>query len=246
MSLSRPNYGVDAPQIVLRFVFIALVTVALAALIRIIFGSASPELASGVFQAGATTAFFLLATAGIMVLGSKVFKPRMRERFLDRLRLSGEEQVLDVGCGRGLLLNAAARRLTTGKATGVDLWQTEDQSGNHPDRTLENARAEGVEAKIDIKTADMRKMPFEANTFDVVVSSWAIHNIANKEGRAEALAEIVRVLKPGGKLAIIDIQHTAKYAEELARAGMRNVRRSRPNFLFLIPSRTVTADKPRA
>jgi len=40
--------------------------------------------------------------------------------------------VLDVGCGRGLLLIGAARRLTTGKAVGVDIWQAEDRVGNLP------------------------------------------------------------------------------------------------------------------
>jgi cyclopropane fatty-acyl-phospholipid synthase-like methyltransferase len=46
--------------------------------------------------------------------------------------LRGDETVLDVGYGRGLHLIGAAKRLTTGKAPGVDIWQAEDLSGNLP------------------------------------------------------------------------------------------------------------------
>lgn len=66
---------------------------------------------------------------------------------------------MDVGCGRGLLLNAAARRLTPGKAIGIDLWQSVDQSGNRPEATLANARLEGVAGLVEVKTGDMRELP---------------------------------------------------------------------------------------
>src|SRR5205085_6383466 len=98
------------------------------------------------------------------------------------------------GCGRGLMLIGAAKRLATGKGVGIDLWQTVDQSGNSPGTTLANAKAEGIESKIEIHTGDARQMPFEDASFDLVLSSWALHNIPNPEGRKEAIEEIVRVL----------------------------------------------------
>jgi cyclopropane fatty-acyl-phospholipid synthase-like methyltransferase len=67
-----------------------------------------------------------------MIWDSKVGKLWARDRLLDGLELRGDETVLDVGCGRGLLLIGAAKRLTTGKAPGVDIWQAEDLSGNLP------------------------------------------------------------------------------------------------------------------
>ena len=82
--------------------------------------------------------------------------------------------------------------------TGIDLWSTHDQSGNARDVTLRNAALEGVSDRIDIETGDMRALPFPDGTFDVVVSSLAIHNISSNAARAQAIAEAWRVLKRAG------------------------------------------------
>jgi len=126
---------------------------------------------------------------------------------------------------------------------GVDLWQAQDQSGNSADTTRANAVAEGVAGRIEIQTCDARQLPFEANSFDTVVSSWALHNIYQRDGREQALREIVRVLKPGGRVLLVDIRHGREYAEFLKQAGLAEVRLSAPNFLFVIPSHAVTGRK---
>jgi len=99
------------------------------------------------------------------------------DRILDRTHARGDEMVLDMGCGRGAVLTAVARRLTTGRVTGVDIWSTTDQSGNAMDVALRNASLEGVSDRVHIETADMRALPFPDATFDLAVSSLAIHNI---------------------------------------------------------------------
>ena len=58
---------------------------------------------------------------------------------------------------RGAVLVAVARRLTTGRVTGIDLWSTHDQSGNARDVTLRNAPLEGVADRVTIQTGDMRR-----------------------------------------------------------------------------------------
>ena len=119
----------------------------------------------------------------------------------------------------------AAQRLTTGRAVGVDLWQNEDLSGNRPEATVENARREGVADRVEVKDGDARQLPFPDATFDVVVSSLALHNIYDRAGRERAVREIARVLKPGGRVAIVDIRHTDEYARVLAASVLNDVRR---------------------
>src|SRR6266487_3801412 len=83
-----------------------------------------------------------------------------------------------------------------------------DQSGNSAEATRRNAIAEGVADRVELLTADMTALPFEDNSFDVVVSSLAIHNIPGRAGREKALTEAVRVLRPGGRLLIADVRGT--------------------------------------
>jgi ubiquinone/menaquinone biosynthesis C-methylase UbiE len=117
------------------------------------------------------------------------------------------------------MLVGAAKRLTTGTASGIDLWQAEDLSGNRPEATMQNAEVEGVAGRVDVQTADMRKIPFPDATFDVIVSCSAIHNIYDAAGRRQAIAEIARVLKPGGEAVIDDIRHGREYGESFAANG---------------------------
>jgi arsenite methyltransferase len=244
--LKRADYGIDAPGVQLRFLIVGTSCV-VAGVVLILVGRArhvgfARSLASPLVSMGAT---FVL-TAGVMFWGSKVGKLRLRDRVIDQLDLRGGERVLDVGCGHGLMLVAAAKRLTTGRAVGVDIWQREDQAGNSPEATMANARAEGVADRVELLDGDARRLPFEDASFDAAVSSWALHNIYEAAGRAQAVREIARVLKPGGRLAVIDIRHAADYARALKECGMADVRLHAPNFIFLIPSRLVTAAKPAA
>lgn len=139
------------------------------------------------------------------------------EELLDELALRGDEQLLDLGCGRGAVLLAGARRLSEGRAAGVDLWRAVDQSGNARSVTSRNAEAEGVHDRVELHTGDLRDLPFGEGEFDVVLSSLAIHNIKDAEGRRRAVAEAVRVLGPGGRLVIVDIgRSVARYRDVLA------------------------------
>ncbi|MEO5799797.1 MAG: class I SAM-dependent methyltransferase, partial [Gemmatimonadales bacterium] len=100
-----------------------------------------------------------------------------------------------------------------------------DQSGNSPDATQRNAVAEGVADRVELHTGDMTALPFEDNSFDLVVSSLAIHNIGERAGREKAIDEAVRVLRPGGRLMIADIRATGQYQARLAAIGMGDVAR---------------------
>jgi SAM-dependent methyltransferase len=226
---ARPDYGIDAPGVVRNLFLAGLIGVSLRTVVTLLLKVGQVQipvlilaLTSMAFGTG-----ILCALMGIWMLWeSKIGKLRDRERLLQRIEWTGREQVLDVGCGRGLILTAAAKRLKTGKATGIDIWQAEDLTGNHSDATIENARREGVDDRVEVRTADMRHMPFADNTFDVVVSSAAIHNIYSPSDRAIAIREISRVLKPGGQAIIEDIRHLHEYARVFSQSGCTDVRRA--------------------
>jgi len=210
------DYGYDAPYALLGFAAAALVSIML-----FIAGVRLHE--RTLIRIGAIYGLvFLLFTISFWYT-TRRGKFVQWARVLAEVGLRGDERVLDLGCGRGAVLTMVARCLTSGRATGIDIWNTTDQSGSSAARCRENATREGVADRITLATADMRALPFAAGSVDVVVSSLAIHNIRLAADRAQALAEAVLVLAPGGRVAIADIKHVRSYAKELSRLGMLDV-----------------------
>ena len=160
----------------------------------------------------------------LMLWVSLIDKIHDRESILSLIAWSGSERVLDVGSGRGLMLVGAARRLITGSAIGVDIWAAKDQSDNKTNAPVENARIEGVVDRIAVETADMLKLPFADHSFDVIVSSWAVHNLETKMVRQNALKEIVRVLRPAGAILLTDIVNRHEYVSAFQAMGLTDVR----------------------
>ncbi|WP_343709456.1 class I SAM-dependent methyltransferase [Mycobacterium sp.] len=191
----------------------------------------------------------IAASTALYIYATKAGKFAVWQHILDEFVLQGDETVLDMGCGRGAVLLAIAKRLPNGRAVGVDLWQA-DQTDNSPSATLANAEVEGVQDRIELHTADMTALPFGDNTFDAIVSSLAIHNIAGHDGRRAALNEAIRVLKPGGRLAIADLWETKQHADYLKKHGWQQVERKSVGWRMWfggpwISTHLVTATKPR-
>jgi SAM-dependent methyltransferase len=219
----KASYGIDAPGVIRNFFLAA------AALLASAFWLPPIPRGFAVWTGG------IFALEGAAMLAYALLgKFRHRDRMLGLVAWRGGERVLDVGTGRGLLMIGAARRLSSGMAVGVDIWNAQDLSGNGPERTLENARLEGVADKIELKTEDARKMSFADASFDVVVSNLALHNIDDAAGRDQACREIARVLKPGGRALISDFRHTAQYAAAFSAAGLRASRHG-PYLLDTFP-----------
>src|SRR5580704_2785783 len=144
----RPNYGIDAPTVVARFMAIGVVGIlAWVGILFLPFHRWLGFVAVPLLGIGVT--YFLIAL--VMLWGSKVGKLRLRDRVIGAIPWRGDEMVLDVGCGHGLMLIAAAKKLRTGKAIGIDLWQSVDQAGNSREATLENVRLEGVSDLVEVK-----------------------------------------------------------------------------------------------
>jgi SAM-dependent methyltransferase len=190
----------------------------------------------------------IVATTASFIYATRSGKFHVWDRILDDLRLRGDETLLDMGCGRGAVLLAAAKRLPRGRAIGVDLWRP-DQTENSQDGTLANAALEDVADRVELHTADMTALPLADGSVDVIVSSLAIHNIPDRAGRQRALDEAVRVLRPGGRLAIADLWETRRHAARLRELGWRNVQRRNLGWRMWyggpwFATRLVTATKP--
>jgi arsenite methyltransferase len=219
------DYGYDAPYAVMMFAGLAAASGIAAAI----------AWAQGAGRTGSLMAFYFLFFFGN---ASSFLYTTRRGKFIEwdgilgDLSLRGEESVLDLGCGRGAVLTAVANRLNKGRVTGIDIWSSKDQSGNASAVTLRNASLEGVADRVQIVTGDMRALPFRDATFDVVVSSLAIHNIRSNADRRRAIAEAFRVLTPGGRLVIADIRATGAYEDALRTLGALGVERRRLGWRF--------------
>jgi SAM-dependent methyltransferase len=206
------------------------------------------RLAAALSAAQVLLAVGIIGTAAWYIYATRSGKFRVWDGVLDDLRLRGDETLLDLGCGRGAVLLAAAKRLPGGRAIGVDLWQA-DQTDNSPQATLANAELENVADRIELHTADMTALPLSDDSVDVVVSNLAIHNIPTRAGRRLALDQAIRVLRPGGRLAIADLWETQQHADHLRELGWRNVRRRNLGWRMWyggpwFSTRLVTATKP--
>lgn len=135
-----------------------------------------------------------------------------RRKMIEAVAWRGDETVLDVGCGNGFLMLEAAKHLTTGKAIGIDMW-VENSGGQNAQEVRRNAQLEGVADKIDVQNVDARSMPFEAASFDVIMSSLALHHMGSNADRERAFKEMTRVLKPGGTILLYDMFPMINQAE---------------------------------
>jgi len=132
--------------------------------------------------------------APVMTLGQE---GRYRKRAISLLDLRGHERVLDVGCGTGVLTRLIAQRLTAADACAVGL----DAAPKMID--VARRRAAGLpRLRFDAGVAESLAHPDAS--FDCAVSTFFFHHI-DAELKRRSLAELLRVLKPGGRLVIVDV-----------------------------------------
>ena len=144
---------------------------------------------------------YLIISYGIAIIS---FSTKTEKDIPDNLIIRGNEQVLDVGCGLGRLSIAVAKRLKDGKVIGIDIWDKKELWNNSPEVAYKNAEIEGVKDKVDFKYGDVLKIPFSDNIFDLVTCGSVLNNLRGEKERLKALSEIYRVLKPRGKLLLIE------------------------------------------
>jgi ubiquinone/menaquinone biosynthesis C-methylase UbiE len=124
---------------------------------------------------------------------------RLRTMVADDLQLKPGDHVLDVGCGPGRLATTFDQRVApSGSVDGID------PSSEMINRATARARKHGVPARFQVAYA--QQLPFVDNTFDAVACTLALHHVADDD-RQTAVAEMYRVLRPGGRLLIAEFQN---------------------------------------
>jgi arsenite methyltransferase len=118
------------------------------------------------------------------------------------------ETVLDIGCGAGMDLLLAAKRVGPGgHAIGVDMT----------DAMIERVRKSTVESglrQVEIRKGDATSLPVPDATVDLIISNGVLNLVPEKE---RGFGEIVRVLKPGGRLHMADIAIDVELPEDARR-----------------------------
>lgn len=112
--------------------------------------------------------------------------------------IDGDVAILDVACGTGDVTIELARRLPLAKVTGIDL--SEGMLKMASDK-MEQMDSE-IQRRISFSRGDCLKLPFGDNSFDAVTVAYGVRNFENLE---TGYAEMLRVLKPGGHLCVIEL-----------------------------------------
>jgi demethylmenaquinone methyltransferase/2-methoxy-6-polyprenyl-1,4-benzoquinol methylase/phosphoethanolamine N-methyltransferase len=116
---------------------------------------------------------------------------------LSRAEVAAGDRVLDVGTGPGYLALAASGLVAPGgRAVGIDA------SREMIDRARGLAARRGSKAEYLVASAE--SLPFEDDSFDVVVSRLVFHHLPG-DVKLQALSEMARVLRPGGRLLVVDL-----------------------------------------
>jgi arsenite methyltransferase len=235
--MKKADYGIDAPGEIRNFVILGVAFLFLAIFFPVI--KPGVVIVTGMFW----PAGWCLGIAGLMLLYSKVGKFNHAKRMVQLAQIGGHEEVLDVGTGRGLVMIEAAKSLTTGHATGLDIWNAVDLSGNAEKNAKDNISLEGVDGRCSLVDASAQSMPFENGRFDVVLSNMCLHNITPRSEQDKACAEIVRVLRPGGIAVISDFRDFGHYTQVFEKAGLTCTRQLFP-FDTFPPVTVLTGNKP--
>ena len=182
----------------------------------------------GIDAPGVIRNFLLLALAALLLAwAASRFLPQARG--LPRMGASFAV-VFCAQAGLMLWTSLVGKRLAARQ-----LLEQAQLRGNARAATEANARALDVAGRVELVDGDMRAMPFADGEFDAVLSSLAVHNVYEGEGREQALREIARVTRPGGRVLLQDFRHTGDYARALRALGFEAVERRLVNPLLMFP-----------
>lgn len=212
------------------------------------------------FAAGFTGSVLALSALCLLFAAANILYSSLPLRWLMAQRMvsavpdwSAVRTALDLGCSRGILLNAVALQLkkegSSGRVVGLDGCREIAVAA------LRRAGAEGVQEYVTCREGDARRLPFPDGYFDVVVSAIHLSSIGRRSGdspaaaaaeRGRGLGEMVRVLKPGGVGVVWDLVFVPEFAQRLKEMRMEDVRVSGRVTAYMVGSHMVSFRKPIA
>ena len=163
----------------------------------------------------------------------------LRERVLGLARLRATDRVLDVGAGTGLLALAAAPHAASVHALDVSPAMCSHLAGKFHQSGISNAR---------VLLGNATDIPLADGAVDVVISNYCFHHLRDGE-KSRALAQVMRVLRPGGRLVFADMMFriagasrrdlalSARFAREMIRHGPAGVVRLLKNVIRVLLGR---------
>jgi ubiquinone/menaquinone biosynthesis C-methylase UbiE len=146
------------------------------------------------------------------VLSGKGKEQTFRQMIVDLAQIQAGEAVLDVGCGTGTLAIVAKKRVgEIGRVYGIDPSA----------QLLAGARRKAARARlpIDFQQEGIERMPFPNQSFDLVLSTFMMHHLSDDLKR-QGLSEIARVLKPQGRLLVVDFKHSEEHQKGSGQPGV--------------------------
>ena len=239
---ASPSYGIDAPGVMRGFLGTGIALGLASAFVIAAFDTPIKLFGWPLIL----LAMVLLALGCSMLVYSSIGKQRLRDHLLRQSAWHGDELVLDIGAGRGLMAIGAAHRVPSGRVMALDLWSTKDLSGNTADALRRNAALERVENVIEVITGDARRLDLPDASVDAVVSVFCIHNIEPETDRSAACHEIARVMKPGATAMIADFPSAAGYVNWFKDAGLEVAGSFRAETIALGIAGYLIATKPNA
>ena len=178
---------------------------------------AIPLALSAVFS-GCAFIHWAFLVPGVLLLICGVYMAVMRKKFstkgeniqgqvqnlvVEHIEWSGNGKVLDIGCGNGPLSIKIAQKFPSAQITAIDYW---GKGWDYSQKECEaNAKAAKIADRITFQHASASKLPFDDDSFDLVVSNLTFHEVNDTPSKLTALQEAMRVLKPGGTFVLQDL-----------------------------------------
>ncbi len=157
-------------------------------------------------------------------------------------------QILDFGSGRGVVAIGAAGRWPSARLVAVDDWRPGRPGSEEALRS--NLDLQGLGGRVHVYEINPAILPFDDGHFDLIISQLYLHNLKEPAARQACLLELVRLLKPGGRLILADYRFQQSDIATLKGVGLMLIPQTDSAGVFgifialLQPTRNLLAEKP--